>query len=104
IVAFLLRDFLFGGGYFYNRDVHLVWHSQVEAFVRALASGHLPLWDTCPGFGQPLLADPSAENLYPFTWLHLVLRPWTYYTLFVAFHALFAGWGMAALARRRGLS
>ena len=59
IVAFLLREAL-AGGVLFRRDVHLVWHPQVEAFVRALASGAWPVWDPGPMFGQPLLADPSA--------------------------------------------
>jgi hypothetical protein len=104
LVAFLLRDFLFGGAVFYKRDVHLVWHPQVEAFVRAVAAGSWPVWDPSPGFGQPLLADPSAQILYPFTWLNLVMLPWTYYTVFVAVHAWFSACGMAALARAQGLS
>jgi hypothetical protein len=104
LVAFLLRDFLFGGAVFYKRDVHLAWHPQVEAFVRAVAGGSWPVWDPTQGFGTPLLADPSAQILYPFTWLNLVILPWTYYTVFVAFHAWFSACGMAALARAHGLS
>ena len=104
IVVFLLRDFLFHGAYFYKRDVHLVWHPQIEAFVRAVGAGSWPVWDPSPGFGQPLLADPSSQVLYPFTWLNLVLMPWTYYTVFVACHAWFSGCGMALLARAHGLS
>ena len=104
LVLFLLRDFVFGDAVFYKRDIHAAWHPQVEAFVRAVAEGSWPLWDPSPGFGQPLLADPSAQILYPFTWLNLVLPPWTYYTVFVAAHAWFSACGMALLARRQGLS
>jgi hypothetical protein len=54
--------------------------------------------------GQPLLADPSAQVAYPFTWLNLVLRPWTYYTLFAASHVFFGGVGLYLLGRRWTMS
>ena len=76
---------------FHKRDIHLVWHPQVEAFVRAVAFGSWPVWDPSPSFGQPLLADPSAQVLYPPTWLNLILRPWTYYTMFAVSHTLLLG-------------
>lgn len=69
LAGWLFLEVLFGGGVFYRRDVHLVWHRQVESFVRAIAQGSWPLWDPGPALGQPLLADPSAQVLYPFTWL-----------------------------------
>jgi hypothetical protein len=103
-VAWLFRESLFEGGVFYVRDIHLVWVPQVEAFVRAIAAGSWPVWDASLGFGQPLLADPSAQVLYPPTWLNLVLRPWTYYTAFAFGHVLFSGAGLYALARRWELS
>jgi len=103
VVAFLFRGAL-AGGVLFRRDVHLVWHPQVEAFVRAVAAGSWPVWDPGPAFGQPLMADPSAMVLYPFTWLNLVLRPWTYYTVFVVAHLLFSAIGLRLLARRLGLS
>ena len=59
----------------------MVWLPQVESFVRGVATGSWPLWDTYSGLGRPLLADPRAEILYPPTWLNLVLRPATYYAL-----------------------
>jgi hypothetical protein len=103
LVLLLFRDAL-AGGVFYKRDVHLVWHPQVEAIVHAVAEGAWPVWDPSPAFGQPLLADPGAQVLYPPTWLNLVLKPWTYYTLFAAGHVLFSGLSFLALARRWGLS
>jgi hypothetical protein len=103
VVAFLLRGAL-GGGVLFRRDIHLVWHPQVEGFVRAVAAGSWPVWDPGPMFGQPLMADPSAMVLYPFTWLNLVLRPWTYYTVFVVVHLLFSALGLRLLARRFGMS
>lgn len=103
LLLWLFRDAL-AGGVFYKRDIHLVWHPQVEAFVRAVAAFELPLWDPSPAFGQSLLADPSAMVVYPFTLVNLVLKPWTYYTLFALVHFALAGAGVFALGRRMGLS
>ena len=100
----LLARPIFLGEAFYERDIHLEWFSQVEAFVRAVSVGAWPLWDNAIAFGQPLLADPSAQVLYPPTWLNLFLLPWTYYTLFVAAHLFFSGCGVYALARAWKLS
>jgi Bacterial membrane protein YfhO len=104
VALWLFRDVLLFGQVYYVRDIHLVWHAQVEGFVRAIAAGAWPVWNPGLAFGRPLLADPGAQVLYPPTWLNLVLRPWTYYTLFVATHFLIAATGMQALARRYGLS
>ena len=79
-VAVALPRGAFLGGVLYKRDVHLVWHAQVEAFVRVFAQGGGRVWDPSLGFGRPLLADPSAQILYPLTWLNLLMRPWPYYT------------------------
>jgi hypothetical protein len=103
-VLWLFRDVLFFGKVYYVRDIHLVWHPQVEGFVRAIASGAWPVWNPNLAFGQPLLADPSAQILYPLTWLNLILRPWTYYTLYVVVHFVLAAVGMRTLARHFGLS
>lgn len=104
LVIWLFREFLFEGGVFFRRDIHLVWHPQVEGFVRTVLAGSWPLWDPSPSFGQPLLADPGAEVLYPLTWLNLILRPWIYYTVFAFSHVLLASLGLYALARHWRLS
>jgi len=104
LVVALFRQPLLQGGVIYDRDVHLIWHPQVEGFVRAVAGGALPLWDPSPAFGQPLLGDPGAQVLYPPTWLNLVMRPWTYYTLFAAGHLALSALAFFALARRWRLS
>lgn len=104
VVAFLLGRALVAGEVFFDRDIHLVWHAQVEAFVRSVAAGSWPAWDPSWGFGQPLLANPSAQILYPPNWTSLVLPPWTQYTLYSALHLLFAGLGVLYLARRHACS
>jgi hypothetical protein len=104
LVVVLFRESVLQGGVFYKRDVHLGWHPQVEGFVRAVASGDFPLWDPSPAFGQPLLADPGAQVLYPPTWLNLVLPPWVDYTVYAFGHVLLSGLAFLALARRWGAS
>ncbi len=104
IVAFLLRNALFAGQVFYERDLHLQWFGQVESFVRSVTAGSWPLWDPFVSFGQPLLANANNQILYPPTWLHLLIRPWTYYTLFFFGHLMLAGLGLYRLALRLGVS
>ena len=98
--AVLLRDAILGRGALYQRDIHLYWHPEAEAFVRAVTAGSWPVWDRTVGFGQAFLANSSAQVLYPLTWLNLVMRPWWYYTLFVVAHLVLSAVG-AYLAGRR---
>ena len=100
----LFRDCVFGGGAMFERDVHLLWHGQVEGFVRNVAAGSWPAWDPWIGFGQPLLANPNTQVYYPPTWLNLLMRPWTYYTVYAVAHLAWAGLGMFVLARVLGVS
>jgi len=95
---------VWAGRVLYERDVHLVWHPQVEGFVRAVAGGSWPLWDPGPGFGQPLLADPSAMIAYPLTWLNLLMPAWLYYSVFAVAHLAWTTLGMYLLSRRWRLS
>lgn len=66
--------------------------------MRALAEGALPLRDSTIGFGQPLLASPDTQILYPLGWLHLVFLPDQAYSLMVLAHFLIGAGGAAALA------
>lgn len=102
LALYFCREAVFGGRVFYARDLHLQWFGQVESFVRTLHSGSLPLWDPWVSFGQPMLANANAQVLYPLTWLNLVMRPWTYYTIYFMAHLLLAGLGTWSLARRLG--
>jgi hypothetical protein len=104
LVLFLFRDVVFRGQVFFHRDVHLQWYVQALAFVRSVFAGSWPVWNPWVSFGQPLWANPNNQVLYPFTWLHLIMQPWTYYTCFVVAHFLFSAAGMYALGRRLGLS
>ena len=104
LALFFAREPLLHGQTFFLRDLHLQWFGQVESFVHAVAEGAWPVWDPFPSFGQPMLANPNTQVLYPFTWLNLVLRPWTFYTLYFVAHLLIAGTGAVAAARCLGAS
>ena len=43
LVPLLFPDVAFRGRVFYERDLHLLWYSQVESFVRAVRSGAWPV-------------------------------------------------------------
>ena len=99
-VLIFFRRAVFGGQILFVRDIALVWYPQVSSFLKSVGAGSWPLWDPYRGFGQPLLADPSAMLFYPFTWLNLVIPPGAFYTLFVVFHITASAWGTYALLRR----
>jgi hypothetical protein len=92
------------GRVLFERDVQTFWVPQVETFVRTIAAGSWPVWDPWVAFGQPMLAQPDTQVLYPFTWLNLLLPPGPVYTLYVLAHLALAGTGMVRLARRVGAS
>ena len=104
VLVALFSRVVWRGEVFYERDIHLIFLGQTETFVRAVLGGSWPLWDPYPGFGQPMLANPDAQVLYPFMWLNLLVSPASYYVLFVLSHLFFSAWGLRALARRLGLS
>lgn len=103
LLAFVLiffRRAVFGGQVLFARDIALVWHPQVSSIIKSVGAGSWPLWDPYRGFGQPLLADPNAMLLYPFTWLNLLIPPGVFHTLLVVFHVSGSAWGTYALLRR----
>jgi hypothetical protein len=100
----LFSPVLFGDWVFWHRDISLYWYPQAEAFVRLVAGGSFPLWNPYMSFGLPFLADPSAQILYPFTWLNLLLVPATFYKAYALFHVGAAGCGVYLLTRRWRLS
>ena len=90
------------GEVFFERDLNFDWYLRLAATRRALLEGALPLWDPSVTFGQPLLADPGTQVLYPTTWLALVLPRAAGYTAFVVVHLLLTSIGAARLARAWG--
>jgi Bacterial membrane protein YfhO len=103
LAALLVPRASFLGEALFDRDLHGQWYPRALAFAQAARERLPPLWDTWIGFGQPWLADPSAQLLYPTTWLGAVLAPWTAYTLYAIGHLALAGAGMTRLARASGL-
>jgi hypothetical protein len=102
VAALLYPGALLRGESFFERDLHLDWYPRQVAIKTALLSGAWPVWDRSIGFGQPLLADPGAEVLYPVAWLSLALPLPVAYTVFVLVHLLVAAVGAARVARAIG--
>jgi hypothetical protein len=100
LAVLLFHEAVFAGRSLFVRDINMWWLPQVEAFVRCIAAGSWPVWDPWRAFGQPMLADPSREVLYPFAWLNLVLAPRTSYTIFAVSHLVLSALGLYRLARR----
>ncbi len=73
------------------------------AALRAIASGHLPLWNPLVGMGAPLLANYQVGVFYPPHVVLALLGPEWGHGLLVMLHLILAAWGMVALARRLGL-
>lgn len=76
------------------------WHSYAK---QLLAAGQLPLWNPALGMGAPLLANYQSALLYPPNWSLLLLNVAWGQTLLVLLHLIWAGIGMALLARWLGL-
>ncbi len=92
------------GRVLFERDILTYWVAQVESFVGTVAAGSWPVWDPHVSFGQPMLAQPDTQVLYPFTWLNLLLPLRSGYSVFVLFHLVLSGVGLFRLASRLGTS
>ena len=104
VLTALSPALVFGGHVFFERDLHQMLYGQYASFARAIRAGSWPVWDPWPGFGQPMLANPAAQVLYPPTWLCLVLEPGRAYTVYVYLHLIGGALAVRALARRLGVS
>jgi hypothetical protein len=103
VAALVVPRAAFLGEALFERDLHALWYPRAHSLARALGQLLPPLWDPAMGFGEPSLADPSVQLLYPTTWLLVALPPWTVYTLLVVLHLAFAAVGFNRLARASGL-
>jgi hypothetical protein len=90
------------GRVLFERDIQSYWFAEAETFVGTVAAGCWPVWDPWVTFGQPMLAKPDTQVLYPFTWLNLILPLGPAYTAFVLAHLVLSGVGLFRLARRLG--
>ncbi len=104
VILVFFRDAVFLGASFFERDLQVFWYGQTASFLRQWAAGSWPFWDPSHSFGQPFVANPSTQMLYPWTWLGLVLAPETQYTVFAVGHVVWSAVGLLLLARRLGLS
>lgn len=104
LVVLSLGPGVLSGQVFFQRDVHLMWYTQAVTLAEAVRHARWPVWNPYIAYGQPLWADANTQPLYPFTLLHLVVPPWTWYVLYVVAHLWLAGVGTAVLARRLGMS
>ncbi len=98
--GWLRAPVLFGSLALFQRDLMLVYFPLVQSALREVSQGAWPLRDPTSAFGQPLLADPSCQILYPPVWLHVLLPPSLAYAWFVSLHSVFGALGVALLARR----
>lgn len=93
---------LFGGVTFAGRD-HLT-HTlpSLHHVSEALRAGHVPQWWDAIDLGVPFAANPNHSAWYPPLWLTAALpMPWGADAILIA-HVVFAGAGVALLARRLG--
>jgi hypothetical protein len=99
LVGVVFFDVVFRGRVLFQGDIQGLFWGQCRAFVHAVGGGAWPVWNSLLGFGQPMLANPGAQVLYPPTWLNLFVRPETYFDLYAIGHLAWAGLGMLALGR-----
>ncbi|MGB7538309.1 MAG: YfhO family protein [Anaerolineales bacterium] len=76
------------------------WH---EFAKQTVLEGYLPLWNPMLGMGAPLLANAQSALLYPPNWILLVVPVDYGQGLLMVAHLLWAGIGMAKLARSLGI-
>src|SRR5262249_35084577 len=67
---------------------------------RLLVEGFHFLWDSYSNMGQPFLADPQSQALYPIRFLSLFLNFLDYQRIFVVFHTLLASLSAFLLAKK----
>ena len=82
------------------------WSWAWETFL----DGHLPLWNPLLGMGAPLIANYQSALFYPPNWIYFLtyaiggvgFMAWAQ-ALMVTLHLIWAGLGMALLARKLGM-
>jgi hypothetical protein len=99
VTAFLFADVLFLGNNFWFRDLFL-YHFPMKHVVReTIARGEFPWWNPWWGGGQPMLANPAYEILYPPQWLIFVGSYAFGFALHIVAHVVIALLGMYAFLR-----
>src|SRR6185369_1723932 len=103
VTLFFLPVLLPGKIYFY-RDVIFEAYPLSSIVRECFDTRTLPLWNPYIGFGQPLLASPSAQVVYPTTILRMLLPGPVAFKWHVILHSWWAALGMFFLCRRFKLS
>jgi hypothetical protein len=103
-LVFVFPGLFFRGEVLFERDLHQMLYGQYATIARIVRSGSWPTYDPWTGFGQPLLANPAAQVLYPPTWLCLLLAPGHAYAAYVLVHLAAGALATRALALRLGAS
>jgi hypothetical protein len=94
---------LFLGEVFYLRDIFQNHYPVEKAAAGIIRSGDLPLWNPYQGFGEPLLADPTYNLLYPPMFLfYLLPTPYTF-SLLIILHFFAGGLFLFLLSKELGL-
>ncbi len=103
LAALLVPRASFLGEALFDRDLHGQWYPRALAFAQAARERLPPALGHVDRLRPAVAGRPSAQLLYPTTWLGAVLAPWTLYTLYAIGHLALAGAGMTRLARVSGL-
>ncbi len=101
-VCVLFPRAILSGESFYERDLIVDWYQRLHVLARCLREGSWPLWDPSLGFGEPLLADPGAQVLYPPALAAFLLPLAWGYTAFVLAHLALGALGTARLSSALG--
>jgi hypothetical protein len=104
-VVFALRGFVFEGNLTNQHpDILTFWLPRSCLLGRALASGHVPLWNPYEMAGTPFAADPQSGWLY----LPSMLTSWAFgcgggLRAFIVLNPILAGVGLWWFLRKEGL-
>src|ERR1041384_7241371 len=72
ILLFFLPVLVSGKTYFF-RDIMFETYPLSSLIKESFETRTLPLWNPYIGYGQPLLAQPAAQVVYPTTLLRMLL-------------------------------
>ncbi len=86
-----------------NLDVLRLFYPTFEIGQRLFHSGSL-LWDPYRNFGQPFLAAPDSQVLYPVRWLGFFLSYLDYQRIVIVFHVALAAGAAGILFLRKSKS
>jgi hypothetical protein len=104
VITLFFLPVLLPGNMFYYRDVIFEAYPLSTIIKESFDSGTLPFWNPYIGFGQPLLASPSAQIIYPSTILRILFTGPIAFKWHVILHSWWAATGMFLLCRHFGLS